>query len=149
MINRQGCRFVDEGEDANLFTYAKFGRAILAQPGAKAWQIFDQQVVHLLEPRYSTSKPITADTLEELVGQLDIDNKDAGDPDAARVQRRGARRGRGLRSDQEGRRVDARADAGEDQLGHQADEAAVLRLQRDRRDHLHLRRREGERDGRR
>jgi hypothetical protein len=31
--------------------------------------------VHLLEPRYSTSKPISADTLEELVGLLDIDNR--------------------------------------------------------------------------
>ncbi len=75
MLNRQGLRFVDEGEDTNLYTYAKFGRAILAQPGAKAWQIFDQKVIHLLEPRYSTSKPLTADTLEELVEQLDIDNK--------------------------------------------------------------------------
>src|SRR5262245_58353614 len=74
MINRQGRRFVDEGEDTNLFTYAKFGRSILAQPGAMAWQIFDQQVVHLLEPRYSTSRPIAADTLEELVGLIDIDN---------------------------------------------------------------------------
>jgi tricarballylate dehydrogenase len=75
MLNRQGLRFVDEGEDVNLYTYAKFGRAILAQPGAIAWQIFDQQVVHLLEPRYSTSQPIKADTLEELVGQLDLDNR--------------------------------------------------------------------------
>ena len=75
MLNRQGVRFVDEGEDTNFYTYAKFGRAILAQPGAKAWQIFDQKVIHLLEPRYATSKPLTADTLEELVGQLDIDDK--------------------------------------------------------------------------
>jgi tricarballylate dehydrogenase len=75
MLNRQGLRFVDEGEDTNLYTYAKFGRAILAQPGAKAWQIFDQKVVHLLEPRYSTSRPLVADTLEELVDQLDIDDK--------------------------------------------------------------------------
>src|SRR5262249_710904 len=75
MINRQGYRFVDEGEDTNLFTYAKFGRAILAQPGAMAWQIFDQQVVLLLEPRYSTSRPIAADTLDELVGLIGIDNR--------------------------------------------------------------------------
>jgi tricarballylate dehydrogenase len=75
MLNRQGLRFLDEGEDTNLYTYAKFGRAILAQPGAKAWQIFDQKVVHLLEPRYATSRPLTTDTLEELVEQLDIDDK--------------------------------------------------------------------------
>lgn len=75
MLNRKGNRFVDEGEDGALFTYAKFGRAILAEPGAKAWQIFDSKVVHLLEPRYSTSTPIVADTLEDLVAQLDIDDK--------------------------------------------------------------------------
>ena len=75
MLNRKGRRFVDEGEDGALFTYAKFGRAILAEPGAKAWQIFDSKVVHLLEPRYQTSKPIVADTLEALVAQLDIDDK--------------------------------------------------------------------------
>src|SRR6202040_2808991 len=75
MINRRGHRFVDEGEDGAMFTYAKYGRAILAEPGAKAYQIFDSQVVHLLEPRYATSEPITADTLEDLVAQLDIGAK--------------------------------------------------------------------------
>ena len=77
MLNRAGKRFVDEGENTQLMTYAKFGRAILAQPGAKAWQIFDQKTVHLLEPRYSTSKPIQADTLEALIEQLDIENQAA------------------------------------------------------------------------
>src|SRR5580692_3506314 len=75
MINRNGRRFVNEGEDGAMFTYAKYGRAILAEPGAKAYQIFDSQVVHLLEPRYATSEPITADTLKDLVAQLDIDDK--------------------------------------------------------------------------
>jgi tricarballylate dehydrogenase len=75
MLNRKGRRFVDEGEDGALFTYAKFGRAILAEPGAKAWQIFDSKVVHLLEPRYATSDPIVSDSLEGLIEQLDIDDK--------------------------------------------------------------------------
>ena len=75
MINRNGRRFVNEGEDGAMFTYAKFGRAILAEPGAKAYQLFDSQVVHLLEPRYSTSEPIMADTIEALIEQLDIDDK--------------------------------------------------------------------------
>ena len=75
MINRAGKRFVDEGEDGALFTYAKFGRAILAQPGAKVWQIFDSRSLHLLEPRYSTSKPVVADTIEGLIALLDIDDK--------------------------------------------------------------------------
>lgn len=75
MINRRGRRFVDEGEDGAMFTYAKYGRAILAEPGAKAYQVFDSQVVHLLEPRYSTSQPLMSDTLEGLVAQMDIDDK--------------------------------------------------------------------------
>ena len=75
MINRVGNRFVDEGADGAMFTYAKYGRAILAEPGAKAYQLFDSQVVHLLEPRYSTSEPIMSDTIEGLIEQLDIDDK--------------------------------------------------------------------------
>lgn len=75
MLNRRGHRFVDEGEDGALFTYAKFGRAILAEPGAKAWQIFDSQTLHLLEARYSTSDPIVADTLDDLVDLLDFEDK--------------------------------------------------------------------------
>lgn len=75
MINRSGRRFVDEGEDVGLYTYAKYGGEILRQPGSLAWQIFDQKTVHLLEPRYRTSDPITADTLEDLVAQLEIDDR--------------------------------------------------------------------------
>ena len=75
MLNREGNRFVNEGEDGALFTYAKFGRAILAETGAKVWQIFDAKVTHLLEPRYQTSEPIISDSLEGLINQLDIVDK--------------------------------------------------------------------------
>ena len=75
MINRRGRRFVDKGEDQQLFTYAKYGRAILAEPGGRGYQIFDSKVLSLLEPRYSTSKPIVGDTIEALVAQLDIEDK--------------------------------------------------------------------------
>jgi tricarballylate dehydrogenase len=77
MINRLGERFVDEGEDQALFTYAKFGGAILQQPGGVAWQIFDAKVTPLLESRYATSEPIIADRLDDLVGQLDLDQETA------------------------------------------------------------------------
>jgi tricarballylate dehydrogenase len=75
MLNRRGLRFVDEGEDLGLYTYAKYGGAILRQPGSLAWQIFDQKTVHLLEPRYTTSQPRRADTLEALINQLDLDDR--------------------------------------------------------------------------
>ena len=75
MINRDGKRFLNEGEDVGMYTYAKYGGRILSEPGSLAWQIFDQRTVHLLEPRYNTSDPISADTLEELVEQLEVDDK--------------------------------------------------------------------------
>ena len=75
MINRAGRRFVDEGEDLGFYTYAKYGGEILRQPGSLAWQIFDRKTMHLLEGRYRTSEPITSDTLEGLVAQIDIDDR--------------------------------------------------------------------------
>ena len=75
MINRAGRRFVDEGEDLGFYTYAKYGAEILRQPGSLAWQIFDRKTTHLLEGRYRTSEPITSDTLEGLVAQLDVDDR--------------------------------------------------------------------------
>ncbi len=77
MINRLGQRFVDEGEDQALFTYAKFGGIILNQPGGVAWQIFDAKTRDLLEPRYATSEPFSADTIPALVRQLDCDHETA------------------------------------------------------------------------
>lgn len=77
MINRLGQRFVDEGEDQAFFTYAKFGGIILNQPGGVAYQIFDAKARELLEPRYSTSDPFAANTLPELVRQLDCDHETA------------------------------------------------------------------------
>ena len=66
MVNIHGDRFVDEGEDIKILTYAKTGRAILNQPHAIAFQIFDAKVFQYLEPRYSTASPVEADTFEEL-----------------------------------------------------------------------------------
>jgi tricarballylate dehydrogenase len=77
MINRLGQRFVDEGEDQALFTYAKFGGAILNQPGGIAYQIFDAKVTGLLEPRYATSEPIRAERLDNLIRQLNVDQEAA------------------------------------------------------------------------
>lgn len=70
MVNALGGRFVDEGEDLGQYTYAKIGHAILAQPGAVAYQIFDKKTVHLVEARYSTGTPVVAETMEELAQKL-------------------------------------------------------------------------------
>jgi tricarballylate dehydrogenase len=75
LVNRDGKRFVDEGENNVFLTYAKTGRAVLAQAGSVGYQIFDQKSLHLLEPRYSTGTPVIADTLEELGEKLGINVK--------------------------------------------------------------------------
>ena len=41
MVNIHGQRFLDEGSDFKLYTYAKNGIEVLRQPGAIAYQIFD------------------------------------------------------------------------------------------------------------
>ena len=75
MINRKGLRFLDEGEASHTVTYAKYGRAILAEPGSFAYQVFDSKVTGLLEKKYSLGKFLTADTIEDLVAQMEIDNR--------------------------------------------------------------------------
>lgn len=73
MVNANGRRFVDEGADFRNYTYAKYGRVILEQPGNFAWQIFDQKVAHLLRDEYRIKEVtrVNADTLEELATKLE------------------------------------------------------------------------------
>lgn len=77
MVNLDGNRFVDEGEDYRNLTYVRFGKAIMAQPHRTAVQIFDQKTVHRLRDEYrirETTKVI-ANTIEELAEGVDIDPK--------------------------------------------------------------------------
>ncbi|MFC1986992.1 FAD-dependent tricarballylate dehydrogenase TcuA [Chloroflexota bacterium] len=75
IVNSLGKRFVDEGEDIRHFTYAKLGRNVLAQPQGIAFQIFDSKVKHLLQSRYATGRCVTADSIEELAENLEIDSE--------------------------------------------------------------------------
>jgi tricarballylate dehydrogenase len=72
MVNAEGRRFVDEGADFRNYTYAKYGRVVLQQPGSFAWQIFDQQVKHLMRDEYKLrgATKVQADTLEGLVEKM-------------------------------------------------------------------------------
>ncbi len=71
-VNANGRRFVDEGADLRALTYAKYGRAVMEQPGSVAWQIFDAKTVPLLSEDYREPSvaPIRANTLEELATAL-------------------------------------------------------------------------------
>ena len=79
-INAHGKRFVDEGADFRNYTYAKYGRVILGQPGQFAWQLFDAKVKAQLRDEYKIRQVTkhTANSLEELCAKLeDTDGKAA------------------------------------------------------------------------
>ena len=73
MVNAEGKRFVDEGADFRNYTYAKYGRVVLEQPGSYAWHVFDSQVEHLLHEEYRSkgTTRVQANTLEELVAKME------------------------------------------------------------------------------
>ncbi len=76
IVNAKGKRFLDEGADFRNYTYAKYGRIVLDQPGQFAWQIYDSKVLHLLRPEYRTRHvtKVSANTIEELADKLgDVD----------------------------------------------------------------------------
>jgi len=73
MVNTLGNRFVDEGEDFRNYTYAKFGSAILHQPGGCAFQIFDNQVISWLrveEYGEGIVKKFIANSIDKLADKL-------------------------------------------------------------------------------
>jgi succinate dehydrogenase/fumarate reductase flavoprotein subunit len=68
-INNQGERFFDEGGDLRNYTYAKFGRAILAQPQSIAFQVWDSKGIPWLrdeEYRDEVVEKIWGSSVEEL-----------------------------------------------------------------------------------
>jgi tricarballylate dehydrogenase len=75
MVNLEGRRFVDEGEDYRNLTYVKFGRIIMQQPRRTAVQIFDRKTVDLLRDEYRIREvtKLEADTIEGLARGLEID----------------------------------------------------------------------------
>ncbi|KAI0693228.1 hypothetical protein BC835DRAFT_1306840 [Cytidiella melzeri] len=74
MLNTRGVRFVDEGEDFRNYTYAKFGREILVQPGGFVFQVWDSRVVGWLrKEEYGDDvvRKMWAKTPEELAEKLE------------------------------------------------------------------------------
>nr|WP_294501933.1 FAD-dependent tricarballylate dehydrogenase TcuA [uncultured Rhodopila sp.] len=71
VVNRNGDRFYDEGEDVWPKRYAIWGRLIAQQPGQIAYSICDAKAFPLFMP--SVFPAIKADTLEELAAKLKLD----------------------------------------------------------------------------
>jgi tricarballylate dehydrogenase len=76
VVNAEGKRFLDEGADFRNYTYAKYGRDILRQPGSIAYQIYDAALRPLLrgeEYDMPGVSVVQADSLEELARGIDVD----------------------------------------------------------------------------
>ncbi len=71
VVNRDGERFYDEGEDVWPKRYAIWGRLIAQQPGQIAYSICDAKSVPLFMP--SVYPAVVADNLGELAEKLGLD----------------------------------------------------------------------------
>ena len=141
LVNATGKRFVDEGADFRNYTYAKYGRVVLEQPGQFAWQVFDQKVKHLQRDEYRIRQitKVTANTLEEFAHKLEGVNARAIPQDHRRVEQGGADR-HPVQSQRQGRPPHQGARDQQVELGEHDRYAAVRGLRGHLRHHLHLRR---------
>ncbi len=70
VVNKDGKRFYDEGEDVWPKRYAIWGRLVAAQPDQVGHVIIDAKSIELFMP--SVFPPLKADTLEELAEMMEI-----------------------------------------------------------------------------
>ena len=70
MVDINGKRFIDEGEDFFSYTYAKCGREVLRLPWRTAYQIFDSKTRPLLRSEYNRGFHVSADSIEALAKKL-------------------------------------------------------------------------------
>lgn len=78
IVDGEGRRFLDEGEDFRDHTYAKFGREVIEKAAGKAFCIFDQQTYPRPEFQLAwrpVGPPFEADTLGGLAEQLGVSEK--------------------------------------------------------------------------
>ena len=71
VVNKNGDRFYNEGEDVWPKRYAIWGRLVAAEPDQVAYSIIDSKSKDLFMP--SVFPPVTAGTIPELAGKLGLD----------------------------------------------------------------------------
>lgn len=71
VLNANGARFYDEGEDVWPKRYAIWGRLVAAQPDQVGYALIDSKSIDLFMP--SVFPPVKADTIEELAVKLGLD----------------------------------------------------------------------------
>jgi len=74
-VNALGLRFFDEGEAQHSYTYAKTGRAVLAQLGALAHQIYDQKGMRCFRYPHHQATYVEADSIAELAVKAGLEPK--------------------------------------------------------------------------
>lgn len=72
-VNALGVRFFDEGEAQHSYTYAKTGRAVLGQPGARAYQIYDQTGLACRRYPHHDATFVEAGTIAELASLIGVE----------------------------------------------------------------------------
>ena len=77
IVNQEGERFVDEGEDARAHTYAKFGREIFEQPGREAYIVVDAPLRDHVRAT-GPSDAVSGDTVEDVLAELGCPNPERG-----------------------------------------------------------------------
>lgn len=77
LINNEGERFFDEGEDARAHTYAKLGRIIFEQPGRTAYIIVDEPLKDLMRATGPGDR-VEGDTVEEVLEELGCESPREG-----------------------------------------------------------------------
>jgi tricarballylate dehydrogenase len=74
-VNGLGLRFFDEGEAQHSYTYAKTGRAVLGQPGARAYQIYDQKGLACRRYPHHQATFVEAPTIAALAPLIGLEPK--------------------------------------------------------------------------
>ena len=77
VLNHDGERFVDEGQDARAHTYAKFGRLFFEEEDHEVFLIADSEMEEYLWPQ-GPSDPVYADTVAEVLEELGCKNPETG-----------------------------------------------------------------------
>jgi len=77
VLNHDGERFVDEGQDARAHTYARFGRLFFEQERHEVFLIADSRLEEYLWPQ-GPSDPVYGDTVAEVLAELGCDSPEAG-----------------------------------------------------------------------
>jgi tricarballylate dehydrogenase len=72
IVNVDGRRFLDEGEDWRPFTYTKFAHEVIRQPQRMAFQVIDSKMFPFLSGRYNRGTHVRAQSIEELGEKLEL-----------------------------------------------------------------------------